>query len=72
MVIPIDDVINEQLVLLDIPETERDMTIEAMAGRLEADGRLSDPGPYVVHESFRNRPLEVGTPAAALESSAKK
>jgi fructose-specific phosphotransferase system IIA component len=47
MDISIDDVINEQLVVLDIPETQRDKTIEAMAERLQADGRLSDPDAYV-------------------------
>lgn len=41
MDISIDDVINEQLVLLDIPETERDKTIEAMAGRARRRPRHS-------------------------------
>lgn len=47
MDISIDDVINEQLVLLDVTETDRDKTIRAMADRLEADGRLSDPDAYI-------------------------
>lgn len=47
MDISIDDVINERLVLLDITETDRDKTIQAMAERLQADGRLSDPDAYI-------------------------
>lgn len=47
MDISIDDVINEQLVLLDIDESDRNATIEKMAARMESDGRLSDPDAYV-------------------------
>lgn len=47
MDISIDDVINEQLIVLDIAETDRDATIRAMADRLDADGRLTDPDAYV-------------------------
>jgi fructose-specific phosphotransferase system IIA component len=45
--ITIDDVINERLVVLDLNATSRDEAIDALADRLEADGRLADRDAYV-------------------------
>lgn len=54
----IDDLVTAELVALDLTTTDRRSTIEALAHRLEAAGRLTDPDGFV--EAVWAREQETG------------
>ena len=58
MTLPIDALVTTDLVALDLPATDRRSTIEALADRLVAAGRLTDRDGYV--EAVWAREQETG------------
>ena len=60
----IDDIINADLVVLDLDVTDRWGAIDALAGLLDADGRLTDRGSYVA--AVRAREEETGGTAMEM------
>jgi fructose-specific phosphotransferase system IIA component len=62
--ITIDDITNTNLVVLDLDATDRFGAIDALADRLNADGRISDQGAYV--QAVRAREEETGGTAMEM------
>lgn len=60
----IDDITNANLVALDLDVSDRWGAIDALAGLLDADGRLSDQGSYV--GAVRAREEETGGTAMEM------